>query len=92
MKTICFKQRYVEPILQGSKSDTVRRLNKITPRPGEKVRFSVGPRPAFAEALVDHVIPADGLSQERQQEVIDCLGEMPEDALLISFTITDKLE
>jgi len=92
MKTIWFKKRYVHDICVGTKTDTIRRPNKQTPKPGETIAFSVGPRPPFAKAFVESVTSVAELTLERRRDVEDCLGEVPDDAICIMFSVTDILE
>ncbi len=47
MRQLWFKQRYVDPILTGEKTSTIRaKQPRFTE--GDAVTFHVGPRPAFA--------------------------------------------
>ena len=52
MKSLWFKQIYVEPILSGKKNYTVRKQAKRNPNKGDIVALTVGPRPAFAKAKI----------------------------------------
>ena len=52
MKSLWFKQIYVQPILSGEKNYTVRKEGKRNPAVGETVALTVGPRPAFAKAKI----------------------------------------
>jgi hypothetical protein len=47
MKTLWFKQEFVEPIRQGEKTSTLRRRGGSL-RPGDIVQCQVGPRKPFA--------------------------------------------
>lgn len=88
MKTIWFKGKYVEPILFGSKTDTVRKNSNRLPSVGDEVKFTVGPRPAFAIAKVDSIEKIDKLPDERRLQVVECLGDLPEDPVMIHFSVT----
>lgn len=68
-----FKQRYVESILSGEKTDTIRRRSSRLPVAGQIVSFSVGPRPAFARARVIAVEDVDlsNLSPGRAGQVTE---------------------
>lgn len=60
MVTLWFKQLYVEPILSGEKTDTIRKSPLRSPlHVGEAVKFSVGPRPPFAVVEITYVEPID---------------------------------
>jgi hypothetical protein len=50
--TLWFKQRYVEPIIRGEKTDTLRKPTAKWLPEGTPVYFSVGPRKPFALARV----------------------------------------
>lgn len=52
MKSLWFKQIYVQPILSGEKNYTVRKEGNRNPSVGEIVSLTVGPRPAFARAKI----------------------------------------
>jgi uncharacterized protein YqfB (UPF0267 family) len=57
MTSIWFQQRFVEAILSGEKTDTIRKIGRRPPPlVGETVAFSVGPRPPFATATVTAVV------------------------------------
>ena len=88
MKTMWFKGKYVEPILSGAKSDTVRKNSNRLPKQGEKVKFTVGPRAAFAIAVVDSIESIHELPELRLKQVVECLGDLPEDPVMINFSVT----
>lgn len=88
MKTLWFKGKYVEPILSGSKADTVRKNSPRLPKEGEKVKFTVGPRPEFAIAVIDSIERINSLPEWRRKQVIECLGDLPEDSVMINFSVT----
>ena len=76
MKTLWFKSRFVEAILSGAKTDTVRSLQSRSPGVGERVALSVGPRPAFAQAMITGVeeVRAADLGPQRRAEVTRLCG------------------
>ncbi len=53
--TLWFRNDYVDPILAGTKTSTIRRQNGRLPRAGDVVAASVGPRPAFATLKIRSV-------------------------------------
>ncbi len=74
MKSLWFKQKFVEPILTGAKTDTVRRPSARLPKEGDTVMFQVGPKPPFATALITRVqeIGIDHLSEAHKRDVLAC--------------------
>jgi hypothetical protein len=86
MKKLWFKSRYVGDILSGAKRDTVRARGPRLPLPGERVGLSVGPRPSFAEALIESVDAVAEVPAKRRREVELCYdGEMPSNPVGITF-------
>lgn len=77
MRSLWFKQRYLAPILAGEKTDTVRGLNCRPPKVGELIGLAVGPRPAFAAAVVTAVqeVDAADLDPERRAAVAGMCSE-----------------
>ena len=76
MRMLYFKACYVESILSGEKTDTIRRPQRL-PRAGELMRACVGPSRPFAELWIETVEPialAD-LEPERRAEVTALYGE-----------------
>lgn len=71
-----FKQRYVAAILNGDKTETLRRLDARVPAAGSIVPASVGPIRPFAWLHIDAVdiIAAADLSEQRRAEVAALLG------------------
>jgi uncharacterized protein YqfB (UPF0267 family) len=57
MRTIWFTQRYVAPILAGTKTSTIRGQSRRPPRLCERISVSVGSRPAFVYAQVVDIRP-----------------------------------
>lgn len=58
MKRLSFKSRYIEPILDGTKTQTLRRYSTTLPQAGEPVSFRCRQdQPAFATA---RVVAVDG--------------------------------
>ena len=88
MKTMWFKGKYVEPILSGSKVDTVRKNSNRLPKEGEQVKFTVGPKPAFAIAVVQSIENVNKLPEWRRKQVVQCLGDLPENPVMINFSVT----
>lgn len=73
MRCLWLKQRYVLPTVTGEKRQTVRKSSYGLER-GDRIRFSVGPRSPFAEAVVTRV---DRLtSGEAPAEAVDLLGDL----------------
>ena len=78
-----FKATYVHPILAGVKRDTVRqatpRIRKLAV--GQRVSFSVGPRPAFALATIESIeLVAFGELPLEKQRVLERLGYVASEA------------
>ena len=74
MKTLWFKSEFVPDILAGRKTDTIRRASSRLPVAGDIVAFSVGPRPAFAIAVILEVLPVAPaeIASERLQTLARC--------------------
>jgi len=77
--TLWFRRCYVADILSGKKRDTIRRVGSRLPRVGQEVSLSVGPRPAFARALITSADPVSlaELDQERAAAVQQMYGSDP---------------
>ena len=78
MKTLWFKQIYVDPILRGDKTDTIRRATcKVDA--GEVLAFTVGPRFPFATVkIIDREnIDASRLPPGRKQIIKQLYGNDP---------------
>jgi len=88
MRSIWFKQRYVESILQRKKMDTLR-ARRVADRleVGETIALQVGPRKPFATAVVTAIEAIDTLPPERREGILDCYGSEPKELVLISFEI-----
>lgn len=90
-----FPQKYVAAILDGSKRDTVRSLNRQNNKlvVGERVRMSVGPRPAFATALITKLerLTWAELSDEKRQELVG-LGMQDDGRVLLRVSFDDVRE
>ncbi len=74
-----FKARYVEDILSGRKTETLRRVNGRVPAVGTVAPASVGPVRPFAWLHIDAVdiISVSDLSEERRTEIETLLGPAP---------------
>jgi hypothetical protein len=51
-----FLPRFVEPVLAGQKSQTIRHARKFPPRPGETMVFKCNDKP-FGKAMISDVLP-----------------------------------
>ncbi len=69
MRSLSFKIMYVDAIIDGSKTSTIRKSTPL--RAGDVVALTVGPRPAFATARVTSVesITLDDLEVEQLESV-----------------------
>lgn len=65
MKSLWFKAEFVDPILKGSKTDTIRKVSTRLPAKGDRIALSVGPRAPFAHALIVSVRPVARVSAQR---------------------------
>lgn len=74
MKTLWFKNEFVDPILTGKKTHTVRKEASRLPVVGERVALSVGPRAPFALAIIIAREPIDleRLSALKRREMEKC--------------------
>jgi hypothetical protein len=86
MRTLWFKSEFVVPIMSGEKRDTIRRRSNRLPRAGEVVAFSVGPRPAFAHAVVESVESVGHIQALRRDRLHELIGEGG-DMVRIRFTL-----
>lgn len=68
---IWFKQQYVQPILDGTKTDTLRAKLLKNVQEGDILTASVGPRPAFALLQIIHIdtVKLYDLSHERRRSL-----------------------
>lgn len=78
MQTMWFKSCYVQQILSGTKTDTIRKTSDYLPKKGDVVGFSVGPRLVFCKARIDNVIniKVSELPRERAAELKALYGEV----------------
>lgn len=76
-------------ILSGAKSDTIRKASKRLPGIGEVVTLCVGPRPAFAHALIVKIEPIDPrkLPKWRRDQVLGCYAGMSGTFCRLSFRL-----
>lgn len=76
MKTIWFKGKYIEPILDGTKTDTIRK-GIIQIKPGAIIPAQNGPRKPFARLKILSCAPIDisDLPPERQAGVRSIYGD-----------------
>lgn len=79
MKNLWFRQCYVGPILLGDKTDTIRKPGGRSYEVGETIALTVGPRPAFAEAVVTAFEPvrAEWLPADRLSAARSFYGDLP---------------
>lgn len=93
MKTLWFKACYVQPILHGTKTNTIRKQSKRLPTIGETVAFSVGPRRPFCHARVVRLnkINKHAISAARLTQLNNCKIETNEELIKITFVVTKKL-
>ena len=69
MKSLWFKSKYVDPILNGDKIDTIRKAQPpINLKVGDVIAAQVGPRSPFALLEITD-ISIIGLPFERQAEI-----------------------
>lgn len=69
-QSLWFKQKYVEPILCGEKTHTIR-PNCPRLKVGDRVLFQVGPRKAFCRVLIGRIeqIAVDDLDESQRVEL-----------------------
>ncbi len=79
-----FKAIYREPILNGLKTDTIRR-NKRLPVVGAIVQACVGPSRIFARLRIIAIEPVDELPVERQMQIRACYGTIEQGMVRICF-------
>lgn len=90
MRTLWLKSEYVAPILAKKKRDTIRRRTNRLPQAGEVVAFAVGPRPAFATAVVESVESVGVLPAERRERLAELLDGETGDMVLIRFRLLNS--
>lgn len=81
-----FKAIYRDPILRGEKTDTIR-TNRRLPRVGSLVKACVGPSRIFATLQIIEATPVASLPPERASQVSACYGEIPSDAVRLTFRL-----
>ena len=86
-----FKAIYRDPILRGEKTDTIR-PNKRIPRVGSVVKACVGPSRIFCSLLITEVAPVASLPTDRASQVSACYGEIPADAVRLSFRVVNPAD
>lgn len=74
-----FKQKYVEPIITGEKTDTLRKPTSKWMPEGTLISLSVGPRTPFALARITacEVVKTRDLSEERRESLRKLIGDSP---------------
>ena len=84
-----FKQKYVEPILDGTKTSTVR-VKCPNYKVGDLVSFAVGPRKPFCSAVIDAIdrIAVDSLEEQHRVAVRTLYGDV-EMAWRLTFHVAD---
>jgi hypothetical protein len=87
MKSLWFKQCYVEDILAGRKTDTIRKSSSHVPKPGQIVAFSIGARKPFATAEILSVESVAQISEHRLDDLREIYGTIPDNLLCITFRL-----
>lgn len=72
MKTLWFKQKYINSILNKTKTNTIRLLSNKLPNINDICLCSVGPRSAFCSIKIinKEQINFNDLSDEKQKELL----------------------
>lgn len=93
MRPIWFKKRYVEAILSGEKTDTIR-AKRPWCKPGDIGKAQVAYQPAFAEIEIIDVteVDASSVDPERLGRVEDIYGRGQDTYWLIKFSVTKVLK
>lgn len=81
-----FKEIYRDPILAGTKTDTIRGPKRL-PKLGTIVQACVGPSRIFARLRIQSITPVGELAVWRQQQVLECYGAIPAGAVKIGFVL-----
>ena len=89
MKSLWFKQIYVESIINGSKKDTIRNLSARLPKIGEIINFSVGPRKPFASAKIVKIedVNLNQIVSSRKDQVTACYSDINKKFVKVSFQL-----
>ena len=89
MKTLWFKSEFVADILCGKKCDTIRTQSTRLPKVGDVVAFSVGPRPLFAQAIIERIeaVTIAELPLERSQQLSRCELETAKPMVRLTFSL-----
>ena len=92
MKTLWFKSEFVDAIVRGVKTDTIRRSSTRLPRIGEIVRLTVGPRSPFAHVRVLTVtsVNADLLPAEKRHQIFACYARDSGPFVRITFELVPQ--
>lgn len=93
MKTLWFQNKYVESILSGEKTETIRKVSiRNNFEVGQQVQFTVGPRPAFAivEILSCENVAYEEIT-EKHADAIEIYGVYPE-YRIIKFKVIENGE
>ena len=90
MKTLWFKGSFVAGILDGTKVDTIRKASNRLPVVGQRVAFSVGARPAFAEAEVLSIEKASRVSKARRAALVELYGDDLTNMVRITFRVVPR--
>lgn len=107
MRSLSFKAQYIQAILDGTKTTTMRRINSpANPSPGEDIHFRNGRyRPPFAEAkcisvkplaladITDAMARKDGFSSadELRATLRETYGPYLRRVEVITFQVTRRL-
>ena len=88
MRYLNFKKQFVDDILSGRKTDTIRRNNKRLPKVGEAVIFCVGVSRPFARARITSVKPINFKTlSEARQKIILAIYPNQVDLAMIEFEL-----
>jgi hypothetical protein len=92
MKTLWFKAKYVDDVVAGKKTDTVRPASIRLPAVGELLALSVGPQRPFRFARVMRIRRVRKLSIKKSEDLALCYATVPNNLVHIEFQLIQNLQ
>jgi len=90
MKTIRFLDDFVEAILSGKKTSTIRQNTNRIPAVGEYVRLSSKEQPDFATAFIKYVDRKPVISQNERRALKSIYGDRIDNICRVHFVVHSK--
>lgn len=89
MKSLWFKKCYVQSILNGAKTDTIRKNSSRLPLIHDEFYLSVGPRKPFATAIIikKNIIDMSQIDDDRKKQLQAIYPDYLEKFVCLTFKL-----